>query len=438
MSVRLRLLSLLACAALTGCAGASGATTPAAPPPPTPQASACALTTVRALRGVAQRIYAEAAHSTSERLDLGLVLRSQALAVAAIDRDPAAARRAIRALIATGHVVRVRLVVSGRLLADVGARTALAPVSGALERAPSATVLVSTQSGPDFVSAANALTGGGVSLRSGGRVVAGSSPAGATRLPAHGVVRHDATDYAVASFGARAFPSGRFAATIVRSLASTIPDCGPTTADTVRRALGSAVTQIYNTEAHGSAITAQAQRVAHDGPLLAAVLARDPQAIRAAVKALLHQHIVRLRIQVPGLAPVDVGGPYVLGPTTVALRAGGRTIGTAELSVQDVLGFVLLSRRIVGVHIVVGLPAEPPVTTAEVELIGSSSLRVGGYRVALRDGTPPTMTTLPDAPSTPPAAGIVRVGGRSYDVYAFQATAFPSGPLPVWALVPVA
>ncbi len=439
MRARPVLLTSLLCAALAGCGNSSGASgaTPAATA--TPQQVACAQTVVGAAEGIARRVYAEDASSTNERIDLALVLRSPALRAAALADDAAAARAAAHALIATGHVARLRLTVAGRVLADVGATPALAPVSGVLADAagtPIGTVLISTQSGTGFIASADGLGGGGVSLRSGGHVLAGSSPTGRLALPPQGVVHAGGTTYAVGSFAASAFPSGSLRVTLVRSLASTASNCGTTPSDTVRLTLGRAVAQVYTSEARGGALAQQAQRVQGDAALRAAVAAHDPAAIHAAIVGLLNQHIVRVRVLAPGMAPVDVGGPYVLGPLAVPLRQGGRTIGTAVLSVQDVLGFVLLSRRLVGVQIVVALPSTPPVTAAEQQLVASSSVRIGGYPVVLRGGTQPSMSTLADAPASLPADGTVRVGGQAYSVFSFTAEAFPSGPLPVWVLVP--
>jgi hypothetical protein len=430
------MVSSLVCAALAGCGTSSGAAD--ATPTTTPQATDCALTVVDATREVARHIYAEDAVSTNERIDLRFVLHSPALQAAALADDPATARAAARALIATGHVARLRLTVGGRVLADVGASPALAPVSGALTEAGGArigTVLMSTQSGVGYTTVAGGLTGGGVSLRSGTRVVAGSLPTGRLALPARGLVRSGATTYAVASFPVRAFPAGTLRVTVVRSLASTAGECGSTTAATAQRTIAEAVPRIYDAEAHGAAVTEQARRVEYDASLLTAVAARDPAAIRVAVVGLLNHHIVRVRVLAPGLAPVDVGGPYVLGPVSVPLRRGGRTIGSAELSVQDVLGFVLLARRLTGVQVVVAMPRTPPVTPAEAQLIASSSKRIGGYRVTLRGGAMPTMSTLPDAPPKLPMQGTVAVDGHAYSVFSFTGETFPDGPMRVWALV---
>jgi len=428
-------LSVLSCAALAGCGDTSGAAVDPPAATPTPQATACAATAVGALRGIAENVYGEDADSATERADLGLVLRSVALRDAAISRDPAGASQAARALIATGHVARLRVTVGGHVLADVGARPALAPVAAAIRAGDGATIAsvrMSIESTAGFVSTADALTGGSLSVRVG----SGPSPTGARSVPEQGLVRVGATTYAVSSFAVSSFAAGPARATLVRSLPSLAADCGSTRADTLSRVLGQAMTEIYRGEIAGATLSAQAERVAHSASLLSAVAARDPVAIRAAIVTLLHQHIVRVRVLVPGLAAVDVGGPYVLAPTRVALRQNGRTIGSAEVSIQDVLGLVLLSRRLIGVQVVVALPSQPPVTAAEIDKVESSSLRVGGYRVVLRPGTPPLMSTLADPPPALPSAGSVRAGGQTFSVFSFTGRAFPSQPLRIWALAP--
>lgn len=447
MRARPLMVSALTAAALAGCGGgtgAAGAVLSSSPttssPRPSPQAVACALTTLGALKTIAQRVYAEDAHSTNERLDLGLVLRSSALQAAAAAGDPTAARAAARALITSGHVARIRLTVGGRVLTDIGDPAAIAPVSATLtdaSGAPIGTVLVAVQSGSGYLSTVDGLTGGGASLRSGGRVLAGLSPTGGAALPANGLVTVKGTAYAVASFPVQAFSAGTVRVTLVHPVASAAANCGSTAQDTVANAVGHAVAQIYNIESHGGSLNKQARRVQTDPGLLAAVSARDPAAIRAAIVALLTQHIVRVRVVAPGLAPVDVGGPFVLGPMTVPLRTRGRTIGTAELSIQDDLGLVLLARRLVGVQVVVQLPPGTTVTPAQAQLVASSSVRVGGYLVMLHGGAHPTMSTLANPPATIPARGTITVGGRRYSVFSLTATAFPSGPLPVRLLVPI-
>ena len=441
MRARPALLSTILCVSLAACGGSSRASGAPVTPAPSPQAIACGLTVADTARQIAQRVYNEDAASRSERLDVALVLRSPALRDAALARDPAAARAAARALITSGHVARLRLSVGGRVLTDIGDRTTLAPASAVLTDAtgaPIGNVVVGIQSGSGFVATLDGLTGGGVSLRAGSRVIAGTSLTGTAPLPARGVVTVAGQPYAVTSFAASAFPTGTVRVTLTHRLSSAARDCGSTPAQTVANVVGHAVSQIYYTESHGAALALQARRVQNDAPLLSAVAAHDPVAIHAAIVGLLNQHIVRVRVVVPGVATVDVGGPYVLGPTTVALRQGGRTIGHAELSIQDDLGLVLLARRLAGVQVVVALPRSVPVTPAEAQLVASSSLRVGGYRVTLHGGAQPTMSTLPGgAPPPLPTQGAVRIRGRPYVVATLTAAAFPSGPLPVWLLVPV-
>ena len=81
--------------------------------------------------------------------------------------------------------------------------------------------------------------------------------------------------------------------------------------------------------------------------LLRAVAAANRRATRAAIEALLHQHIVRLRVSAGGRLLSDVGGPFVLAP--VAPRcACGRAIGSFVLSIQDDEGYKRLAKRLAG------------------------------------------------------------------------------------------
>jgi hypothetical protein len=147
--------------------------------------------------------------------------------------------------------------------------------------------------------------------------------------------------------------------------------------------------------------------VQSDPALLRAVAARDPQATRVAIGNLLTEHIVRLRVNVGGRLLQDVGGPYVLAPVPGVLRAGGRTIGTFVLSIQDDEGYLRLVRRL------------------------------GGMYVLMYMGNTLVKNSLGPAPGSVPASGPYTYRGRSFRVFTLDATAFPSGPLRVRVLVPI-
>ena len=97
-----------------------------------------------------------------------------------------------------------------------------------------------------------------------------------------------------------------------------------------------------------------------DQRLLRAVAAGDRPATKAAIEALLTEHIVRLRVSSRTGLSVDVGGPFVLAPVTAPLRLGGRTIGSMVLSIQDDEGYLRLTKRLAGLRVLMYMdPAHP-------------------------------------------------------------------------------
>ena len=444
MTARRRLLLRCALPAilLAGCGATKTLPDPPSTPkpdPPSMSAAACASTLAATFGTVARRVYHEGNSSTTQRLNVGLVRRSRALRAAVLADDPAAAVAAARALIATGHVSRLLVEAGGHVLADVGAGYALAPAHVTLRDAggaPIGTALVSDQSASAFVDTVDNLTDGGASVRDGARVLAGDRRANGVALPAAGLARAHGTTYAVWSFPVRAFPSGTWHIVMLRSVANPRARCGSSALATVVEGIGRAATQIYRGEDSGATLRTQLQRVQTNGPLLAAVAARDATAARVAIDHLLTQHVVRIRVTVGGRVLVDVGGPFVLAPVTVPLRSAGRTIGEATVSIQDDLGFVLLARRLLHVHVVVRLPPSLTITPQEAKVVASSSLRIGGYRVTVIAGARPVMTTLGGA-ATIPASGPVTIAGSGYEAFTVDATAFPSGPLPIVVLIPI-
>ena len=426
-------------------AGCGSAAAPDPPPAAKPRAAsmtaqACASTLAATYGTVARRVYHEGNSSTTQRLNVGLVRRSRTLRAAVLADDPAAAAVAAKALIATGHVARLLVRDrSGRVLADVGAGTALAPAHVMLRDAAGGaigTALVSDQSAVALVSTVDNLTNGGASVRDGTTVIAGDRRADGVHLPAAGLVDARGTMYAAWSFPARGFPSGTWKIVMLRSVSNPRAPCGATAIATVETAIGRAITHIYQGERSGTVLQAQARRVQANAPLLDAVAARNPAAARVAIDHLLTQHIVRIRVTIGGRTLVNVGGPFVLAPDTVPLRRGDRTIGEATLSVQDDLGYVLLARRLVHVQVVVRLPPSLTITPAQARKVAISSRRVGGYQVTVRAGAQPVMTTVAAA-GTIPASGPVTIGGSSYEAFTLKATAFPTGPLPIVALIPI-
>jgi hypothetical protein len=89
------------------------------------------------------------------------------------------------------------------------------------------------------------------------------------------------------------------------------------------------------------------------------------------------------------------------------LRLAGRTIGSFVLSIQDDEGYLRLTRRLVGLSVL---------------------MRMGGELVK---------NSLGPDPGAVPASGAYRYRGRSFRVFTIAATAFPAGPLAIQVLVPI-
>ena len=116
---------------------------------------------------------------------------------------------------------------------------------------------------------------------------------------------------------------------------------------------------------------------------------------------------MRLRVSVGGRLLRDVGGPDVLAPVSGVLGAGGRTIGTFVLSIQDDEGYMRLVRRL------------------------------GGMRMLMYAGQKLVKNSLGAAPGTVPESGSYAYRGGLFRTFTLRASAFPSGPLRIQVLVPI-
>jgi hypothetical protein len=168
--------------------------------------------------------------------------------------------------------------------------------------------------------------------------------------------------------------------------------------------------RIYQQEVAGTVGRAAVRRIARDPALDRALADGDAKALRAeALRQLFMpgKHVVRLRVLRGDRVLTDVGGRFVVGEAAAELRApDGRPAGRLEISMQDVLGYRRLVRRMTGAEIVVrGRPGH-------VE------------------------TSLPAAAQVSlPSAGTVSVQGRTYTVREFQEHGFGGEQLRVWLLV---
>jgi hypothetical protein len=371
--------------------------------------SACSATVLEALRHVAMHVYQEGVSSERTATARHFIVTSMSLRSAVEHGDARAARRAALAILATGHLTNLRVSRGERVLADVGAPNAIAPVHGTLigaHHTPIASYLTSDWSDYTFLAQTQAITEGVLALRAGGRSVGGSFVLPPGELAAAGSVIVNGIDYQYTSFSGQIFPSGGLRVYVLMPVASTARFCGRTAQDTVVNTISRVASLIYAGETGPQALI-QVHRVQRNAALLQAVARRDRAATRRAIVGLLNQHIVRLRVSAAGRPLGDVGGPFILAPRTGALQLNGATIGSFVLSIQDDLGYLLLAHRL-----------------ARLEVV-------------MHRGNTVVMTSLGRARPPGPSQASYRYHGRKYRVFTVHATAFPSGPLRITVLIPI-
>lgn len=409
---------------VAGC-GASGSTTrviAAADPQPVSVSSSCSAAVLDTLSSVLQRVYREGVHG--ERIGSAeyLIGSSQALRAAVENANKPAARAAAHALLATGHMTNLSITRNGRPFIEVGG-PALAPLHGTLKGssgAPIASYTASVWADNGFLIEGEGITQGLVAIRSGkrslgGRGSGGSAILGEQVLPDEGALTVGGTAYRYTSFPAEAYPSGAVRVYLLVRAGTALKLCGKTRQDTAVNTLQGVAELIYSGES-GRSAHKQVLRVQHNKALLEAVAHREPLATEAAIKALLNEHIVRLRVSAGGRLLSDVGGPYVLAPVNAPLRLGNHTIGSFVLSIQDDEGYLRLTRRLAGLAVLMYMNVGP----GPPQLVKDSLGRAPG----------PALSAVP-------ASGSYRYEGRSYRVFTVHAEAFPSGPLTVRVLVPI-
>ncbi|HME04162.1 MAG TPA: hypothetical protein VKG38_14165 [Solirubrobacteraceae bacterium] len=373
---------------------------------------ACPTTVLNVIGGVLQRVYREGISSERTVVARNLIAASLPLRQAIEAGDESAARTAAEELVATGHLTNLRIVRNGSTLVDVG-NAALAPESGTLTGAagaPIATYLFSVWSDGGFISEATGVAGGEIALRREDRSLPGSFALPPGALPSAGALTAGGVSYQFTSFPAEAYPSGALRIYVLKPLGSSTALCGATSEQTTVNTLRQVAELIYAGEA-GSRTLPQVRRVQSNQPLLEAVAQHDPAATEAAVKALLHEHIVRLRVSVGEQLLADVGGPYVLAPVQAPLRLDGHTIGSFVLSIQDDEGYLRLTHRLAGLDVLM-------------------TMNVNGRPQLVKNSLGP-------APGTVPDNGSYTYRGHRYSVFTLHATAFPSGPLKIQVLVPI-
>jgi hypothetical protein len=368
------LVLLLAALALStgGCAGKGPKAVAQAPGPTgTTRPATCAAVVVRTLRGVAARIYAQAAGARNVVAAQRRLARSARLADAVGRGDAAATRAALRPLL-RDPIHRIVVWRGAHRLASLGRSRALAPVPGVIDDRAGRPV------GRYELSVAGDAAIAGI-IR--------STTGAAVTIAPH------ATGDATFAVAAEAFPQGPLAISLAVPVAARAT-CGATATATVAATDLAIARRLYATEVRGPAVRRVLRHVAGDRRFARAVASDDAAALRAAIVRFFRTrslHVVRIRAtDVRGRLVNDVGGPYVLAPASAPVRdRRGRRVGEVTLSVQDDTGYIKLLHRFTG---------------AAVQLRTAAGAVPGSARVL-----------------GPPA------DGRA----AFTTRAFPSGPLRV-------
>jgi|CZKG01.1.fsa_nt_gi hypothetical protein len=410
---------VVALAVLAGCGSstktsstAHASTSLAFDPYPNPAPSSCPATVLDTLGRVVARVYHEGISSERTAVAEREIASSLPLRRAVEAGDPAATTAVAKTLVAAGQLTNLRVVRGGQTLADVGG-AALTPLQGTLKDAKGAAIATYTTSvwaDEGFVAESEGVGEGFVALRASGASVGGSLALPPGSLPDEGTLTFKGVRYQYTSFAGEAFPSGALRVYLLKPVSAARAFCGATTDDTVFNTLRRVARLIYAGES-GSRTQPQVRRVQRNVALLEAVARRDPAATLAAVRVLLNQHIVRLRVSTEGQLLADDGGPYVLAPVTAPLRLQGRTIGSFVLSIQDDEGYKRLAGRLAGLDVLM-------------------YMNVNGHQQLVKNSLGP-------APGNVPASGSYSYRGKKFRVLTLDARAFPSGPLTIRVLIPV-
>jgi hypothetical protein len=215
-----RRLTLAVAAALV--AAAALAATLDADPRPTRRASSsasapeCGTQSAATVAGVdttvAQGIYAAELQSHEVSADIAHVTGSQALLSALASNDTAAVHEAVHTIVYTPHwhIVRLRVVKAGRVVADVGGPDVIAPVTGTLRYRGRTvgTYVMSVQDDLGYEKLVSRFIGVPVDLYRNGAFLMGTLQPAPSTLRAGTSVRVNGASYLLQLLSARAFPSG--------------------------------------------------------------------------------------------------------------------------------------------------------------------------------------------------------------------------------------
>jgi hypothetical protein len=173
----------------------------------------------------------------------------------------------------------------------------------------------------------------------------------------------------------------------------------------------------WDNQIYGHAVHAKLQRLAGDATLRRILVSGKAGAMRSYVnrtypRVWYHWHVSRMRVLRGPRLLADAGVPFCVAPGQITLRGThGHYLGTLQVSIQDVIGYVRLIHRNYHVDVVVRGRGTAHVKTS----MGNEN--PGLVRHA----------RLPNA-------GRTTVAGRHYNVRSFTAAALGGERVKVWIL----
>jgi hypothetical protein len=184
-----------------------------------PCAGASATTIANVDAEVAQRIYSGELHSREVSADIARIQGSRQLQSALASANPPAVYAAVRAIVYTPHwhIVRLRVVKNGRVLADVGGPDIIAPVSGSLSRngRQLGSFVMSVQDDLGYVKLVSRFIGVPVNLYRGGTFLMGTLPATPAKLESGATTTIAGRTYQMRVLTPNAFPAGTLRAALL-------------------------------------------------------------------------------------------------------------------------------------------------------------------------------------------------------------------------------
>jgi hypothetical protein len=377
----------------------------------------CPEAVLGAIEEVAHQVYQESASGRIVAEATQRLRSSSALAQAVEHDDRVAARRALKKLL-LNQIVSVRVTRAGHTLAKIERGTGIAPASGPLLNAlrqPVGAFTVSVQGANGYAQTISGLLHAEVVIRSAGRQLTATLHPAPRLARGEKEVSYQGVSYRVGAFTGEVFPDQPLSisllvpATAVAMVCERHGSSTPSTAQAQASTLGLVAERVYDAERVGSKAELILHYAEHSRPFREAVLAGNRKATWAAIIGFFrsHLHIVRVRVIRAGKLFIDVGGPHVLAPIPGVIRgASGRVAAHFLLAIQDDMGFQLLAHAFTGAQ------------------------------VLMREGARQVMGTLSPGPATIPNRGRADYRGVAYQVYSFNAEAFPSGPLRISLLFP--